>query len=51
MYILFWGTASLLSLATIYIFGFEFVDTPKLVHKKDLSTSNMYDAVKTTKTS
>lgn len=51
MYILFWGTASLLSLGTIYIFGYEFVDTPKLVHSKDLSTSNMYDAVKTTKTS
>ncbi|XP_052060415.1 phosphatidylinositol-3-phosphatase SAC1-like isoform X2 [Mytilus californianus] len=51
MYILFWGTASFLSLAAIYIFGSEFVDTPKLVHSKDLSTSNFYDAVKTTKTS
>ncbi|OPL21342.1 hypothetical protein AM593_06810, partial [Mytilus galloprovincialis] len=30
MYILFWGTASFLSLAAIYIFGSEFVDTPKL---------------------
>ncbi|XP_063441081.1 phosphatidylinositol-3-phosphatase SAC1-like [Mytilus trossulus] len=51
MYILFWGTASFLSMAAIYIFGSEFVDTPKLVHSKDLSTSNFYDAVKTTKTS
>ncbi|KAJ8303637.1 hypothetical protein KUTeg_020033 [Tegillarca granosa] len=35
MYVLFWGSASVVSMAMIYIFGVEFVDKPKLVHTSD----------------
>ncbi|WAR13607.1 SAC1-like protein [Mya arenaria] len=34
MYILFWGGASLMSLAVIYRYGSEFVDQPRLVQTK-----------------
>lgn len=37
MYVLFWGSASVVSMAMIYIFGVEFVDKPKLVHRSDKS--------------
>ncbi|KAK3085970.1 hypothetical protein FSP39_011450 [Pinctada imbricata] len=32
MYVLFWATATIVSLAGLYIFGSEFVDQPRLVH-------------------
>ncbi|XP_053401252.1 phosphatidylinositol-3-phosphatase SAC1-like [Mercenaria mercenaria] len=34
LYVLFWGTASFVSLAVIYRYGSEFVDQPRLVHTK-----------------
>ena len=34
MYVLFWGTASVISLGVMYMFGTEFVDQPRLVHTK-----------------
>ena len=34
MYILFWGSASAITLGSIYYFGREFVDRPKLVQAK-----------------
>ena len=34
MYILFWGTASVLTLIFIYYYGREFVDNPKLALAK-----------------
>lgn len=48
MYILFWGTASVVSLAVIYIYGSEFVDQPKLVHTHArVNGAVMYDTPKT----
>ena len=35
MSLLFWGGASVLSLGTIYAFGLDFVDKPKLVNGID----------------
>ncbi|XP_056015741.1 phosphatidylinositol-3-phosphatase SAC1-like isoform X1 [Ostrea edulis] len=47
MYILFWGTASIVSLGVIYIYGSEFVDQPKLVHTQArVNGAVMYDTPK-----
>ncbi|XP_060069370.1 phosphatidylinositol-3-phosphatase SAC1-like [Ylistrum balloti] len=34
VYVLFWGSASIISMATIYIYGAAFIDNPKLVHTR-----------------
>lgn len=34
VYVLFWGSASIISIATIYVYGAAFIDNPKLVHRR-----------------
>ncbi|OWF37982.1 phosphatidylinositide phosphatase SAC1-like [Mizuhopecten yessoensis] len=34
VYVLFWGSASIISMATMYIYGAAFIDNPKLVHTR-----------------
>lgn len=34
LYVLFWGSAVVFTLSVVFYYGQEFVDEPKLVHKK-----------------
>ena len=34
LYVLFWGSAVVFTLSVVFYYGHEFVDEPKLVHKR-----------------